>query len=107
MSATVSTPSIPPWRLQPVRGTCGWLNRDCRLLRINHAVYTLVPVEGGYRLRNWATGRIYDIDADGRSCSCPSYVWDHCPIQAGGDGRCKHIAALRTLGVLPSHATSG
>jgi SWIM zinc finger len=91
----------PPWRLLPVRGTCRWVNRRCRVLRINHTLYTLVPARSHYRLVNWCNGNVYDVDAGGRWCTCPSFVWDHCPVQAGGDGRCKHVAALRTLGVLP------
>ena len=53
---------------------------------------------------NWFSGNSYDVDALGRWCTCPSYVWFHCPVQAGGDGRCKHIAALRSLGLLPRPA---
>lgn len=70
------------------------------MLRINHRTYTLVRTDSGYRLVNRASGTAYDLDAEGRSCTCPSFVWDHCPVQAGGDGRCKHIAALRALGVV-------
>ena len=90
-----------PVRIKPVRGTCRWVNRRDRVLRINAVRYTVVAVGTRYRLMNWNTGTVYDIDAAGRWCTCPSYIWDHCPVQAGGDGRCKHIAALRTLGLLP------
>jgi hypothetical protein len=95
-----TTPSLPS-RIKPVRGTCRWVSRRNRVLRINAVHYTVVPVGTRYRLMNWNTGAVYDIDAAGRWCTCPSFVWDHCPVQAGGDGRCKHIAALRTLGLLP------
>jgi hypothetical protein len=95
-----NTSSLPS-RIKTVRGTCRWINRRNRVLRINFVQYTVVPVGTRYRLLNWNTGDVYDIDAAGRWCTCPSFVWDHCPVQAGGDGRCKHIAALRTLGLLP------
>ena len=95
-----NTPPLPS-RIKPVRGTCRWVNRRNRVLRINFVPYTVVPVGTRYRLLNWNTGDVYDIDASGRWCTCPSFIWDHCPVQAGGDGRCKHIAALRTLGLLP------
>jgi hypothetical protein len=74
------------------------------VLRINTICYTVVRVPHGYRLLNWRSGNVYDIDTGGMACTCPSFVWDHCPVQAGGDGRCKHIAALRTLGLLPEPA---
>ncbi len=90
-----------PLRPKRVSGTCGWVSRRDRVLRINAVYYTVVAVGPRFRLLNWNSGNVYDIDAAGRSCSCPSYIWDHCPVQAGGDGRCKHIAALRTLGLLP------
>jgi hypothetical protein len=95
------TNASPPLRLKRANGTCRWVSRYNRVLRINSVCYTVVPAGTTYRLLNWNTGKVYDIDAAGRSCSCPSYIWDHCPVQAGGDGRCKHIAALRTLGLLP------
>jgi hypothetical protein len=101
------TSTRPPWRLAPVRGTCRWIDRDNGVLRINTSRYTLVRVRWGYRLLNWSNGNVYDIDSAGRSCNCPSFVWDHCPVQAGGDGRCKHIAALRRLGVLPEPTEDG
>ena len=91
----------PPLRIKRATGTCRWVSRRNRVLRINAVLYTVVPVGTRYRLLNWNSGNVYDIDAAGRSCSCPSYIWDHCPVQARGDGRCKHIAALRTLGLLP------
>lgn len=97
MPATPNSPR-PPKRAS---GTCRWVHRGCGLLRINFTDYTVVRLRGGYRLLNRASGTVYDIGATGRSCSCPSFVWDHCPVQAGGDGRCKHIAALRALGLLP------
>jgi hypothetical protein len=90
-----------PRRIPPVSGTCRWVNRRCRLLEINRVLYTYVRVRRRYRLVNWASGNVYDLDAAGRWCTCPSFVWFHCPVQAGGDGRCKHIAALRSLGLLP------
>src|SRR5262245_14083781 len=97
----MSTPQpLRPW-LRTASGTCKWVNRRERVLRINHTTYTVVPVGPRYRLVNWSNGNVYDLDADGRGCTCPSFVWDHCPVQAGGDGRCKHIAALRALGLLP------
>jgi hypothetical protein len=77
------------------------VDRRARILRINTSRYTVVPLPNGFRLVNWSSGKMYDIEAESQSCTCPSFVWDHCPVQAGGDGRCKHIAALRTLGVLP------
>jgi len=95
------TSSPPLWRLQPVHGTCRWVSRKYGVLAINTIRYTVVRVRSGYRLVNRGNGKVYDIDAAGRWCTCPSFVWDHCPIQAGGDGRCKHIAALRRLGLLP------
>ena len=97
----MSSAPRPPHRLKPVSGTCRWVNRGTGVLRINHALYTVVRVGGRYRLLNWGSGNVYDINAAGTSCTCPSFVWDHCPVQAGGDGRCKHIAALRSLGLLP------
>jgi hypothetical protein len=103
----MATSTRPPWRLAPVHGTCRWVHRGGGVLRINAALYTLVRVRWGYRLLNWANGNVYDIDAAGRACNCPSFVWDHCPVQAGGDGRCKHIAALRRLGVLPEPEAPG
>ncbi len=93
---------LPPWRLRPVTGRCRWLSRRYRVLQINTVRYTLVPLPDRFRLVNGASGKAYEIDLLGRWCSCPSFVWDHCPVQAGGDGRCKHIAALRCLGVLPT-----
>jgi hypothetical protein len=72
------------------------------LLRINTTLYTVIDVGGRFRLMNWSNGNVYDIDGQGRSCTCPSYVWFHCPVQAAGDGRCKHIAAFRKLGLLPA-----
>jgi hypothetical protein len=77
------------------------------VLRINTVLYKLVPVRSGYRLVNLRSGSVYDLDAQGQTCTCPSFIWDHCPVQAGGDGRCKHIAALRALGVLPESAGLG
>ena len=67
----------------------------------------MVAVRSGFRLLNHANGNVYDVSAASRSCTCPSFVWDHCPVQAGGDGRCKHIAALRRLGLLPEPADLG
>jgi hypothetical protein len=100
-------PSPPPWRLRPVTGTCRWLDRRLGVLRINTVHYTLAASRSGYRLFNGANGNVYDLDGLGRSCTCLSFVWDHCPVQAGGDGRCKHIAALRTLGILPPPPAPG
>ena len=96
----MSTNTIPSFRLRPAHGTCRWVDRDCGVLLINGVRYTVVRVAGHYRLLNWSNGNVYDIGAD-QSCTCPSFIWDHCPVQAGGDGRCKHIAALRRLGLLP------
>jgi hypothetical protein len=87
---------------RPVRGKCAWIDRGYGLLRINTTRYTAVRVRRGFRLVNCSNGHVYDIDAAGHSCTCPSFVWDHCPVQANGDGRCKHIAALRALGLLPA-----
>ncbi|HYT88693.1 MAG TPA: SWIM zinc finger family protein [Gemmataceae bacterium] len=95
------TPLHPP---KPVSGKCAWVSRRHGVLLINGTRYTLVPVQNHYRLVNWGNGGVYDIDAAGRFCTCPSFVWDHCPIQAGGDGRCKHIAALQALGLLSTPA---
>jgi hypothetical protein len=89
-------------RIKPVSGTCRWVSRRHRVLQINRVRYTVTPVGTRYRLLNWSNGEVYDIDAAGRWCTCPSFIWFHCPVQAGGDGRCKHVAALRTLGLLPS-----
>jgi predicted nucleic acid-binding Zn finger protein len=97
MSAALPTPRYP----KQVTGTCRWVSRRHRVLKINGVPYTVVPAGTRYRLINWSSGNVYDIDAAGRWCTCPSYVWDHCPVQARGDGRCKHIAALRTLDLLP------
>jgi hypothetical protein len=91
----------PAPRLRRASGTCAWVSRRHHVLRINRTRYTIVPDGTRYRLLNWENGQVYDLDAAGRWCTCPSFVWDHCPVQAGGDGRCKHIAALRTLGLLP------
>ena len=96
----MSSASLPPFRARPVHGTCRWVSRRHGVLRINAVDYTLVRLARGYRLVNLSNGNVYDVDAAGRWCTCPSFVWDHCPVQAGGDGRCKHIAALRTLGLL-------
>jgi hypothetical protein len=85
----------------PIHGRCRWISRKHGLLRINTIDYTVVRLTNGYRLVNLSNGNVYDLDRDGRSCTCPAFVWDHCPVQAGGDGRCKHIAALRGLGLLP------
>src|SRR5262245_45523673 len=93
--------TLPPWRLRPVNGTCRWISRRFGVLRINTILYTVLRVGGGYRLVNWSSGKVYDSDGGGCSCTCLAFVWVHWPIQAGGDCRCKHIAALRTLGVLP------
>jgi hypothetical protein len=101
---TMSTPPTPLRSARPARGKCAWVSRRCGVLRINGTRYTIILVRNRYRLVNWSTGNIYDIDDAGRFCTCPSFVWDHCPIQAGGDGRCKHIAALRALGLLPESA---
>src|SRR5262245_48569916 len=89
-------------RIRPVSGTCRWVSRRHRVLQINRTRYTVTPVGTRYRLLNWSNGEVYDIDAAGRWCTCPSFIWFHCPVQAGGDGRCKHVAALRSLGLLPS-----
>ena len=98
---TTSFPPLPPHRARPVHGTCRWVSRRHGVVKINAVSYTVVRVRGGYRLVNWNSGNVYDVDGGGRRCTCPSFVWDHCPDQAGGDGRCKHIAALRALGLLP------
>src|SRR5262245_18362302 len=81
-----------PLRLRRATATCAWVSRRHHVLRINRVTYTLVPADSRYRLVNWASGQVYDIDAAGRWCTCPAFVWDHCPVQANGDGRCKHIA---------------
>jgi hypothetical protein len=94
-----TNPSLPV-RLRPVNGSCRWVSRRHHVLRINTVLYTVVPVGTRYRLLNWNTGSTYDIDAAGRWCTCPSFIWDHCPVQANGDGRCKHIAALLALRLL-------
>ena len=102
--------STDPRPLRPAReahGTCGWVSRRHGVVRINAVRYTVVRVPSGYRLVNWGSGKVYDVDGAGRWCTCPSFVWDHCPVQAGGDGRCKHIAALRRLGLLPEPADLG
>jgi hypothetical protein len=93
--------ATPPRHVPPVTGTCRWVTRP-RVLKINATTYTVVHLPGRYRLLNWFNGNAYDVEARGRWCTCPSYVWFHCPVQANGDGRCKHIAALRNLGLLPS-----
>jgi hypothetical protein len=103
----MSPPQPGARRVKPVRGTCRWVDRRRGLLRINGVPYTAVPVPTGYRLLNRRNGNVYEIEADPQSCSCPSFVWDHCPVQAGGDGRCKHIAALRKLGLLPGPVALG
>ncbi|MCI0459892.1 MAG: hypothetical protein L0Z62_23320 [Gemmataceae bacterium] len=95
------TAPTPAPRLRRATGTCSWVSRRHHVLRINRITYTLVPAGTHYRLVNWASGQVYDIDSAGRWCTCPSFIWDHCPIQANGDGRCKHIAALSRLGLLP------
>jgi hypothetical protein len=77
------------------------------VLRINGVAYTAVRVAGYYRLLNWGNGEVYSVDRAGRWCTCPAFAWDHCPVQAGGDGRCKHIAALGTLALLSEGATLG
>ena len=100
-----TTPS--PLRIKQARGTCRWVSRQYGVLRINAVNYTVVRLARGYRLVNCSNGNVYDIDGAGRRCTCPSFVWDHCPVQAGGDGRCKHIAALRSLGLLPGPADLG
>jgi hypothetical protein len=99
----------PPLSRRPkhASGTCRWVNRRWGVLQINHTLYTAVRVDKRYRLLNWGNGNTYDIGREGRWCSCPSFLWDHCPVQAGGDGRCKHIAALRTLGLLPLPSDPG
>jgi predicted nucleic acid-binding Zn finger protein len=101
-NGTKPTLPRPPRR---ARGTCRWVSRRHGVLRLNGALYTAVPAGATYRLLNWGNGNAYAVDAGGRWCTCPSFVWDHCPAQAGGDGRCKHIAALRALGLLPHPAT--
>jgi hypothetical protein len=103
----MSTTPRPLRPAPPARGSCRWVNRSCGLLRINRVPYTVVRVRTGYRLLNWENGNLYDVYAEGRACTCPSFVWDHCPVQAGGDGRCKHIAALRTLGLLSGQQAVG
>jgi hypothetical protein len=103
----MSTTSRIPFSPRPVHGTCRWVNRRHHVLRINGTRYTFVRVGGSYRLLNWDNGNVYAIDVGGRWCTCPSFIWDHCPVQAGGDGRCKHIAALRKLGVLPDPGRPG
>jgi hypothetical protein len=87
-----------------VSGRCRWLSRRYGVLEINAVRYTVVRASTGYRLLNWGNGQVYDLDPLGKWCTCPSFVWDHCPVQAGGDGRCKHIAALRALGLLSGQA---
>ena len=101
MNDTITLKRTRPFPARRASGTCAWVSRLHHVLRINHTRYTLVPADTHYRLVNWESGEVYDIDSAGRWCTCPSFVWDHCPVQAGGDGRCKHIAALRTLGLLP------
>ena len=97
----MSTTPSPLRSAKPVSGKCAWVSRRHGVLRINATRYTVVRVRSGFRLINWGSGTVYDVGAHGQFCTCPSFVWDHCPIQAGGDGRCKHIAALRALGLLP------
>src|SRR4051812_8365193 len=91
----------------PIHGTCRWISRKHGLVRINTIEYSVVRLRTGYRLVNLSSGKVYDIDVAGRSCTCPAFVWDHCPAQAGGDGRCKHIAGLRGLGLLPETVELG
>jgi hypothetical protein len=89
----------PAFRFQPVHGACRWIDQRHGVLQINRVRYTVVSVGRHYRLLNWSNGKVYSVDRDGRWCTCPSFIWYHCPVQAGGDGRCKHIAALRSLGL--------
>jgi hypothetical protein len=102
----MSSKSLPAFHLRPAHGTCRWIDRGCGVLQINGVRYTVIRVAGRYRLLNWDNGNVYDIGAD-QQCSCPSFIWDHCPVQAGGDGCCKHIAALRRLGLLLEPAPLG
>jgi len=55
----MSNASSLPSRINPVRGTCRWVNRRNRVLRINTVQYTVVPVGTRYRLMNWNTGAVY------------------------------------------------
>src|SRR4051812_39418291 len=97
----MSTTPQPISQPRPVHGTCRWISRRYRVVQINHVRYTIIRHANCYRLLNWDNGNTYSVEAKGRWCTCLSYVWDHCPIQAGGDGRCKHIAALQSLALLP------
>ena len=97
----MKTTGRPLRKPEPVRGVCRWVSRSHGVLEINSTRYTVVCLPTHFRLLNWQNGNAYSVNRDGGWCTCPSFVWDHCPIQAGGDGRCKHIAALRSLGLLP------
>jgi hypothetical protein len=97
----MSTTTPPRRPIPPVTGTCRWVSRRHHHLKINRVSYTVLRLDKRLRLVNWRSGDVYDIDLRTQACTCPSYVWFHCPVQAGGDGRCKHVAALRSLGLLP------
>lgn len=114
--------NVRPRQVKRVLVRCAWVKyihgHQPGVIDINGARYTVVPLaddNGGivtavgnraaYRLVKEGSDDGYDVNvaATPPTCTCPSYVWDHCPVQAGGDGVCKHVAALRALGLVGAH----
>jgi len=78
---------------------------------VDYAVRPLAVAPGSgvarlYQLRKLADGTVYHASRHphGDECTCPSFVYDH----DGRDDRgCKHLVALRAVGLLPFVAEGG
>ncbi len=75
-------------------------------LRINGERYTVRPLDGrgvgarrAWRLRKLSDGRVYDVAdvSTGAECDCADHVFRREGIDPRG---CKHVRALRALGLL-------
>jgi hypothetical protein len=75
-------------------------------LSIDHQVYTLDPLRSedteitrGWRLTAKSSGNVYDVaqTAQGITCDCPDQAYRH---EGRDDIGCKHIQALRLMGLL-------
>jgi len=89
----------PPWRLRP-SGHLPVVNRRCRCSDQPHPVHPR-PVRTHYRLVKLAQRPRLRRRCRRPLVHLPVVRLGPLPRQAGGDGRCKHVAALRTLGCCP------
>ncbi len=102
--ATETQTTRKPRTVKPVTGTA-------RLtLSINGVPYAIRPLAADpgagvarlYQLRK-EDGALYNVaqHGHGAECDCPAFVFDH----DGRDDRgCKHLVALRAVGLLPPYA---